>query len=156
MNLIHFILFFTLANLIAGGKLGGTKLPGRGIYYSGAVAMLLLGYYYGFPGILAGLSFFIWRIPGWHHAIDGGVDQDTRERDFFVMTVRGLATFPFFIYEALKGQALDLYPLAVLFLASAMIATVYDVANRHFNRSIFTAEALTGVVWGFAYAAFLL
>jgi len=153
--------YFAWANMFAGGRAGwkqvgkqhGGPLPGRGIYYSGAIAMILGAWFFGGAGALAGFSFLVWRLPGWYHAIDAGMDADTRLRDFLVMTARGLVCFPFFAWEAYAHHTSK--PLIVLALTSVLIAAAYDIAHHQFDRRNWLAEMWTGILWGEAFAQLL-
>lgn len=157
ITLAAFAAYFAWANMFAGGRVGwkqvgkqhGGPLPGRGIYYSGALAMIGLGVEYGAVGILIGFSFLVWRLPGWYGAIDAGLDAGTRLRDFLVMFARGFVCFPVFAWEAYAHHTT--LPLALLFATSALIACAYDIAHRQFNRANWLAEFWTGILWGAAF-----
>lgn len=166
IELLAFIAFFTFANVFAGGKIQpvlrqhGGPLPGRGIYYAGLAAIILGWFTFGIPGALAGLSFLVWRLPGWYGAIDAGLDPynperdgfnipDQRLRDFLVMSARGLVAAPAFVYAVWVTG--DWKAILTLVGASLGQGLVYDIAHREFNRNNFLAEGLSGAVWGVAY-----
>ena len=156
MTFIAFVIYFTIANLFSGGKFKGIlrqhngPLPGRGIYYAGALTMLLGWLLYSLPGLLVGFSFLLWRLPGWYGAIDAGLDKHSRLRDFLVMSARGLVAAPVFAYIFYTGGG-DWKVPAILFAASLGQGLAYDVAGHTFMRNFWIAEGLSGAIWGIAY-----
>lgn len=159
LTLAAFILFFTLANMFAGGKFQpilrqhGGPLPGRGIYYAGLAAMILGFCFYGWIGVLAGASFLLWRLPGWYGSIDAGTVSGTRLGDFAMMSARGMAAFPVFAFAVYYTGSLG--PLWILLGASLGQGVAYEVGHRGFDRNNAIAEGLAGAVWGVAYYALL-
>jgi hypothetical protein len=173
ITLLLFIAYFGLMNMIAGGKFQLRErlgLPGRSIYYAGLITIIVGWLAYGAIGAGVGLSFLIWRLPGWYGAIDAGLApippekpgqsqilgfevRPLRLRDFLVMSARGLAACPVFVWQAWVGHTWT--PLAVLALASLWQGAAYDLAHRSIRQGNGIAEAGAGVGWGLAYYALL-
>lgn len=165
--LAAFVAYGGVSNWLAGGQKQWRKrlgLPGRSIYYMGLLAIIVGWFTYGGVGALAGLTFLLWRLPGWYGALDAGVSplakpgegkifgidvRPLRLRDFIVMSSRGLLAFPLFVFVAWRDQTAA--PLFVLVVASLAIGGAYDLACRYFKNNTGLAEALTGCVWGIAF-----
>lgn len=164
LQLAAFVAFFTLANLWSGGKFKRWvgDWPGRSHYYS-SIAALALGWgLFGFAGLLIGASFTLWRLPGWYGALDAGTYQGATFRDFAVMSLRGLAAFPFFLWALYEANAdplsdLDLRPLLILLAACVGQGVAYFVGNRFPVAALkfWVAEGTAGAIWGAAYALVL-
>lgn len=157
--LIGFILFFAIANLWSGGKFRPWTgdLPGRSHYYSSMAALALGWGLFQWPGLLAGFSFLLWRLPGWYGSLDAGTNEGSPARDAAVMSLRGLLAFPVFLwalYEANIDPLSDLVlaPLWALLAASLGQGLVYYVGNRiAVSWRFWLIEGMAGAVWGVAY-----
>lgn len=142
-------------------------LPGRSIYYAGLVCIFAGIVAYGWPGFMCGLSFLLWRLPGWYGALDAGTNIDPpekskifgvvignqRARDFIVMSARGLLMFPAFTYFAYIDRSAA--PLLILIAASLAQGVSYDIGYRWFGKVDGARELLAGAAWGVAFWAVL-
>lgn len=104
-------------------------LPGRNVYYSLLVLLLLTVFAFGpIWGVLITLSAGCYRLPGWYDSIDMGRNEGSLAEDFVVMFVRGLFFFPVFaIADILFAST---HALAYLVVAS-LIATFGYVAGNY-------------------------
>lgn len=142
------VALFAFLNRFSGGGFGWrASWRGRPIYYAGLAAIVTLGAMFGIHGALAGLSFLLWRIPGWYGAIDAGTDEGSRLRDFAVMSARGLVAIPIFAATS---------PLAIIPFSLA-IAACYDIAWHTIKGKdpVAHAEMAAGAVWGLTLWALL-
>jgi len=148
------VLAFVLANRFSGGGAGwpflNKYLPFRPLHYASVALAVALGAAYGLPGVLAAVSFLLWRTPGWFDSHRMGTGETAFPRDLAVMFARGLLAFPLFAYEG---------AYALLVALAAAIAVSYALALRGPFGAIdrlAIAELLAGAAWGVAIATLLL
>ena len=141
---------YCFANRLAGDGaiFRKLKLRGRPLWYASVLALFLSTPIIGLTNsLLFSATFGFWRSLGWYSAIDGGTTDGQRDRDFWVMSGRGLLWFPIFVFT---GWAI-LFP----FLAFG-IAGIYDIsANilRKGKNPIPTAELISGAWIGLVLSA---
>lgn len=150
------VIFYSLANRFSGGGLGWkSSFRGRPIYYAGLAAIILGWFTAGWEGALAGLTFLLWRIPGWYGGIDAGNQAGTRLRDAFTMF---LTAVPFALLYGAIAQGISINPdsIPLVFGASVAlglaIAASYDIAwnvvRPRLKDPVALAELLAGAAWG--------
>ncbi len=156
---LAFTAWFALANLWSGGKFKRWvgDLPGRSHYYSSLATLIAGGAVLGVEGAVIGLSFLIWRLPGWYGALDAGANEGGVWRDVAMMSLRGLAFGPYFLWRFFLSNSdplatLDLTALYCLAAGCVAQGAAYWFANHLMRRHgwIWWAEGLGGAAWGLA------
>lgn len=152
-SLVVLILLYALADRFSGGGLGWPKLGlrGRPLWYAGPIAGLLTTLVAGWQiGLIASLSFMIWRSPGWKLGSRGGLAPQT-SLDVATLAVRhGLAgvLLPMAVMAGLNAYA-ALKGIAVFIGGATLIGAVYGQSVKRGSDIGYLAELFRGALFGF-------
>lgn len=149
-------LIFAFADRFAGGGFGWPKLGfrGRPLWYAAPVAGLLTTLVAGWQvGLIAALSFMIWRGPGWKLGDRGGLAPQTVTDTAFLALRHALAgvLLPMALmagldaYAALKG--LLGFIVGATLLGAAYGASVRRGRDIGASTEIIRGAAFGGLVW---------
>lgn len=152
-SLVVLILLFALADRFSGGGLGwpNLKLSGRPLWYAGPIAGVLTTLVAGWQiGLIAAMTFMIWRSPGWKLGSRGGLAPQTT-LDVAALAVRhGLAgvLLPMAVMAGLDAYA-ALKGLAVFVVGATLIGAVYGQCVKRGSDIGHLAEIFRGALFGF-------
>ena len=146
------ILGFATLNRFCGGGFEKPQgplpdLPGRAIWYAGALLLVVLPWFYGWPGAAVALAFITYREPGWRAVFGAELDWRRAENPRLKMFLRSLFAAPLML--------LGWSGLAALVAFAALAVVAYEVGNRAMlrwpseNRLMQFAEPLAGAAFGF-------
>lgn len=152
-SLVVLILLFAVADRFSGGGLGWTRLGlrGRPLWYAGPIAGLLTTLVAGWQiGLIAGLTFMIWRSPGWKLGSRGGLAPQT-SFDVAALALRHCLAgvlLPMAVMAGLDAYA-ALKGLAVFIVGATLIGAVYGRSVREGVDIGAWSEAFRGALFGF-------
>lgn len=154
--LVLLIPFMAAMNSFAGGRFPfgertsvfSQEAPGRPIFFAAPIVAFVLWAFFGLPGLIAGLSFLLWRLPGWYGGLDGGSMTHTADRDFLVMAGRGVLAFPMFFYK-FEWENLPLFFCFCVLIGTSYVMSAI-IADYRWD-PITAAEWMVGAVWGVTF-----
>lgn len=151
-SLIILALIFALADRFAGGGFGWTKLGlrGRPLWYAGPVAGLLTTLVAGWQvGLIAALSFMIWRGPGWRIGGKGGLAPQTVTDSAFLALRHALAgvLLPMALMAGLDAYA-ALTGLLGFIVGATLLGRAYGESVRRGQDVGGSIEVVRGILFG--------
>lgn len=153
-SLIILALIFAFADRFAGGGFGWTKLGlrGRPLWYAGPVAGLLTTLVAGGwqVGLIAALSFMIWRGPGWRIGGKGGLAPQTVTDTAFLALRHALASvlLPMALMAGLDAYA-ALTGLLGFIVVATLLGRAYGESVRRGRDIGALIETSRGALFGF-------
>lgn len=151
-SLVILALIFAFADRFAGGGFGWTRLGfrGRPLWYAGPVAGLLTTLVAGWQiGLIAALTFMIWRGPGWRIGSRGGIAPQNGRDAAFLALRHGLAgvLLPMALMAGLDAYA-ALRSLLAFIVGATLLGLAYGASVRRGRDIGASIEIVRGAIFG--------